>query len=122
MDYFVIGVSGVTCGGKTSLTKLLQRKFPWAKLIHQDHYFYDPDWSNHVICKDAENHVNYEIFNALDMDKMYKDVEAILEAPPEFKRASQPSTQITAAPMIGDRAEVPNYDDNFVQMVPEIGN
>jgi hypothetical protein len=76
----VIGVSGITCGGKTTITKLLQRAFPWSKIIHQDNYFYDDDSDKHVRLPEAENHVNYEIDGSMDMDKMCRDIETVLRA------------------------------------------
>ena len=61
MSYFVIGVSGVTCGGKTTMSKLLQRSFPWSKVIHQDKYFYPEDYEGHVRFADMDNHINFEV-------------------------------------------------------------
>lgn len=121
MRYFVIGVSGVTCGGKTTLTKLLQRKFPWALVIHQDHYFFDDDYPNHIRVPESENHVNYEVFQALDMEKMYKDVQAILDAPPQYNVPKLCETNSSGDGM-GDKAETPNFDDSFLQQIPDISN
>jgi len=84
MSYFVIGVSGVTCGGKTTLTKLLQRSFPWCRIVHQDFYFYDDEHPSHVRVPEVENHVNYELLTSMDMNKMHKDISAILAGPGEF--------------------------------------
>jgi len=84
MSYFVIGVSGITCGGKTTLTQLLKRTFPWCRIIYQDSYFHDDDYPGHVRVPEVRNHVNYEILGSMDMPKMYKDVQGILDSPPEF--------------------------------------
>ncbi|ODN03626.1 Nicotinamide riboside kinase 1 [Orchesella cincta] len=115
MSWFVIGVES-----KTSFTKLIQRTFPWAQIVHQDHYFYDDDWPHHIRVPEAENHVNYEIFNALNMDKMYKDVQNILEGPPKF---TQPEKQLEVDSNVGDKAETPNFDEateKFIQQIPPL--
>ncbi|CAL8094203.1 unnamed protein product [Orchesella dallaii] len=122
MSWFVIGVSGVTCGGKTSFTKLIQRTFPWAQIVHQDHYFYDDDWPHHIRVPEAENHVNYEVLNALDMEKMYKDVQSILDGPPKFTKLEK-QLDSDANGGVGDKAEIPNFDaatEKFVQQIPPI--
>jgi len=82
MTYFVIGVSGVTCGGKTTLTKLLQRSFPWARVIHQDKYFYPEDYPGHLRVPEMNEHINFDRWSALDMEQMEKDVHKILHTPP----------------------------------------
>jgi nicotinamide/nicotinate riboside kinase len=128
MGYFVIGVSGVTCGGKTSLTKLLQRKLPWARVIHQDHYFYDDDWPHHVRSPEAEDHVNYEVFQSMDMEKMYGEVQKILDEPPVLLSPSKKSSSITpnqsngTEELLGDKAETPNFSggDLFLQQIKDI--
>jgi len=98
----------VTCGGKTTLTKLLRRTFPWAKVIYQDNYFYDDDDERHVRLKDVDNHVNYEVLGSLDMGKMCSDVEAILKGIDEG---------IVELP-----TEVPNdMGDDLLQTVKPVG-
>lgn len=82
MSYFVIGVSGVTCGGKTTLTKLLQRSFPWATTIHQDKYFYPEDYPGHVRLPQINDHINFDQWSALDMESMHRDIINILNSPP----------------------------------------
>ncbi|OXA50754.1 nicotinamide riboside kinase 1 [Folsomia candida] len=112
MSYFLIGVSGVTCGGKTTLTKLLQRSFPWSRIVHQDSYFYDDDHSSHVRVPEVENHVNYEILGSMDMARMHKDISAILQGPGEFfddrslSRSKNPHQDAT----LTEADPIPNFD------------
>ncbi|KAF5269960.1 hypothetical protein FQR65_LT05759 [Abscondita terminalis] len=72
-----ISVSGVTCGGKTTLAKELKKVIPSTITISQDDYFFDDDDPRHTWIKEL-NHVNYDIISSLDMEKMLKDVTAIL--------------------------------------------
>ncbi|KAF5279750.1 hypothetical protein FQA39_LY05440 [Lamprigera yunnana] len=72
-NLLIIGISGVTCGGKTTLAEALKRIIPSALLISQDSYFLDNDDPRHVWISEL-NHVNYDIITSLDMQQMYKDV------------------------------------------------
>ncbi|KAM3957216.1 nicotinamide riboside kinase 1 [Aphomia sociella] len=72
-DWIVIGISGVTCGGKTTLSNRLKAVLTPVYVFHQDKYFYSDDSPNHVKCEGLE-HNNYDILSALDMEGMYNDV------------------------------------------------
>jgi len=117
MSYFVIGVSGVTCGGKTTMAKLIQRSFPWqTKIIHQDKYFYPDEYEGHVRLPEVENHVNYEAMEALNMKKMSEDVLAILSNPPQHIKA-----KTNGHNQNGDAA--PNFQEgqDFLNTIEDIG-
>lgn len=94
MSWFVVGISGVTCGGKTTLanrffeylndannkkTLHIQHNIQINKvrIIHQDKYFHPRDWPNHVWIEEL-NFINREHLAAIDTDAMCRDVEAIL--------------------------------------------
>ncbi|KPJ20500.1 Nicotinamide riboside kinase 1 [Papilio machaon] len=77
-NWIVIGVSGVTCGGKTTLANQLKDRLTPVYVFHQDKYFYPDDSPNHVKCEGLE-HNNYDILSSLDMDKMYKDIISTME-------------------------------------------
>ncbi|XP_052749466.1 nicotinamide riboside kinase 1 [Galleria mellonella] len=72
-DWIVIGVSGVTCGGKTTLANRLKNVLRPVYVFHQDKYFYPDDSPKHVRCEGME-HNNYDILSALDMETMYDDI------------------------------------------------
>jgi len=113
MSHFVIGVSGVTCGGKTTLSKLLQKSFPWCRVIHQDTYFYEDDSENHIrLGPELQNHANYELITSLNMDQMCKDVDAILEGPGTFSKLTNQAVDNT-----------PNFETGheLLKSVGEIG-
>ncbi|XP_060807687.1 nicotinamide riboside kinase 1 isoform X2 [Amyelois transitella] len=72
-EWIVIGISGVTCGGKTTLANKLKESLVPVYVFHQDKYFYPDDSPNHIKCVGLE-HNNYDILSALDMEKMMQDV------------------------------------------------
>lgn len=94
MSWFVIGVSGVSCSGKTSLAEsirnvfsdsvLREKYFPKlqvreVKLVCQDDYFWPIDHPNHEWIKINDvKHINREQLSALDMDKMCDDLMHII--------------------------------------------
>lgn len=78
--WFVIGISGVTCGGKTTLASKLTNILCPVYLFNQDKYFYPDDSPKHVKCKGLkEPHNNYEILSSMDMGSMYSDILDTME-------------------------------------------
>lgn len=77
-DWIIIGISGVTCGGKTTLANRLKDAIAPVYLFHQDMYFYPDDSPKHVKCKGLP-HNNYDILSSLDMERMYSDVMKTME-------------------------------------------
>lgn len=94
MSWLVIGVAGISCSGKTSLSQsiknvfsdpvLAEKYFPklnigQVKLVCQDDYFWPIDHPNHEwITVNGVNHINREKLSALDMDKMCNDLMNII--------------------------------------------
>ncbi|XP_048005173.1 nicotinamide riboside kinase 1 [Leguminivora glycinivorella] len=76
-QWIVIGISGVTCGGKTTLASNLAHALTPAYLFNQDHYFY-PDDSPHHVHVEGMEHNNYDILSSLDMGSMHADVLATM--------------------------------------------
>lgn len=93
-QWFVIGITGVTCGGKTTVSKRLRDFFLHqkyitlkydtkctineVKLISQDEYFLHVNDNRHRKVK-ALDAINFELLTALDMRKMVSDIEEILD-------------------------------------------
>ncbi|XP_067644324.1 uncharacterized protein [Eurosta solidaginis] len=86
--WLVIGVSGVTCGGKTTLAQRLRDYFQqlrgaelWntayivgdVQLISQDDYFLPVDDVRHK-WNDKLNVINFELLSSLDMKQMLSDI------------------------------------------------
>lgn len=90
-QWLVIGISGVTCSGKTTLANSLQKYFKELRgcelkpgvelnrveLVNQDAYFREVDDPAHQKVEKL-NHLNWEIIEAINMDKMVSDVMEIL--------------------------------------------
>jgi len=86
--WIVIAFSGVTNGGKGTITKrLLDVLPPSTRLICQDDYFFPEDYPHHVMSPGGLNHFNWDIITSLDMEKMTRDVQAILTSKPILDEA-----------------------------------
>ncbi|XP_056633998.1 nicotinamide riboside kinase 1 [Diorhabda sublineata] len=80
----VIGISGVTCGGKTTTAQKLQNILPKTTIISQDLYFLEEN-DPRISWIPELNHANYDILSSLDMDKMFDDVSNFIQND-RFKR------------------------------------
>ena len=76
----LVGLGGVTNGGKTTMCRSLERLFssPEKDLrvlsMHLDHYFRSPDDPHHVHL-DEFNHHDWDSLNALDTDRFVSDLQ-----------------------------------------------
>ena len=73
----VVGISGVTCAGKSSLAKLLKNVFPNATVICQDDYFL-PNISTLPRSLGGLDHANWDCIDSIDMVSMMRTVESTL--------------------------------------------
>lgn len=96
-SWTVVGISGATCSGKSSLARSLYDHFTQhsadelvrnVRLIHQDDYFYKRDSSHHTWIPHM-NYINREILSALDMPRMCLDVQTILNSPEDESQQQQ---------------------------------
>lgn len=86
--WIVIAFSGVTNGGKGTITKHLMDVLPPStRLICQDDYFFTEDYPHHVMSPGGLNHFNWDIITSLDMEKMTQDVQAIVSSKPKLDEA-----------------------------------
>jgi len=76
--WLIIGVSGVTCGGKTTLSTELNKIIPHSVMISQDDYFKDVADPTHTWIAEL-NHINFDIISSLDMEKMHQDLTSMLK-------------------------------------------
>jgi len=79
-QWFVIGISGATCSGKSTLADKIRDNFPTSVIVRQDDYFLPLDDLHHVKIQEL-NHINWELITSLDMQKMYSDIQEILRSP-----------------------------------------
>lgn len=86
--WIVIAFSGITNGGKGTITKrLLDVLPPSTRLICQDDYFFTEEYPRHVMSPGGLNHFNWDIITSLDMERMTQDVQAILASKPILNEA-----------------------------------
>ncbi|XP_060055291.1 nicotinamide riboside kinase 1 isoform X2 [Erinaceus europaeus] len=77
MKTFVIGIGGVTNGGKTTLAKNLQKHLPNCSVISQDDFF-KPESE---IERDENGFLQYDVLEALNMEKMMSAITCWMESP-----------------------------------------
>lgn len=92
MKLFVIGISGITGGGKTTLSTGLHKFLTDEQnsdtfdgfhinevvVIHQDKYFYPRDSPHHTWIPEI-SYINREQLSAMNMDKFAEDVNEIVQ-------------------------------------------
>lgn len=84
--WIIVGISGVTNGGKSTLTKRLLDVLPdTTRHICQDDYFYPEDSPHHVPCPGGLDHHNWDIISSMDMTRMMKDIREIIHSNPKPK-------------------------------------
>jgi len=68
----VLGISGATCSGKTTICNILRRIFVNSRVFNQDDYYWKEDDSRHI--RDEDSIINWEISSGFDMKTMYGDI------------------------------------------------
>uniref|UniRef100_A0A8D0ZAU0 Nicotinamide riboside kinase 1 n=1 Tax=Sus scrofa TaxID=9823 RepID=A0A8D0ZAU0_PIG len=77
MKTFVIGIGGVTNGGKTTLARNLQKRLPNCSVISQDDFF-KPESE----IETGENgFLQYDVLEALNMEEMMSAISCWMESP-----------------------------------------
>lgn len=102
--WLIVGISGVTCAGKTTLTQFLDRHLNEAynhpalhkriaigcsHVINQDAYFLPTDDPRHVRLPEL-GHNNWEVLSALDGERMLADIRSCIGGSENLFRASEP--------------------------------
>ncbi|PVD19888.1 hypothetical protein C0Q70_20381 [Pomacea canaliculata] len=73
--FLVVGISGVTNGGKSTAAEKLKNLFPNANIMSQDAYFMDPEDERLRLLPQLNGHENWESLDAIEMDRLLQDVD-----------------------------------------------
>ncbi|XP_031712589.1 nicotinamide riboside kinase 1 [Anarrhichthys ocellatus] len=95
MKTLVVGVGGMTNGGKSTLSKSLHQQIPNSCLIAQDSYFKDDS----VIPVDSNGFKQYDMLDALHMDTMMSEVDSWRRDPESFLRRRGLNPERTTPPV-----------------------
>ncbi|XP_013858082.1 nicotinamide riboside kinase 1 [Austrofundulus limnaeus] len=82
MKRLVVGIGGITNGGKSTLSQSLHQLIPNSFIIAQDSYFKD----DFILPVDSKGFKQYDTLDALHMDKMMMDVDSWRADPNLFLR------------------------------------
>nr|XP_056700366.1 nicotinamide riboside kinase 2 [Euleptes europaea] len=102
---YIIGIGGVTNGGKTTLTNRLIKALPNSCVVHQDDFFKPQD----QIEVGEDGFKQWDVLESLDMEAMVSTVHAWMENPVKFAR----SHGVTISPGMKE----PNSDDIHILIV-----
>lgn len=94
MKTLVVGVGGITNGGKSTLSQSLHQQIPNSCIIAQDSYFKEDS----VVPVDSSGFKQYDMLDALHMDTMMSHIYLWKSNPESFLRDHGLNTEPAAQP------------------------
>ncbi|RMZ97297.1 nicotinamide riboside kinase 1 [Brachionus plicatilis] len=73
----LIGISGCTNGGKTTLCKKLLDEFANSVYLSQDEFYLERNGQNYEFIKEVDSY-NFDVITAIDMKKFHKKLTKLL--------------------------------------------
>jgi nicotinamide/nicotinate riboside kinase len=73
----LIGISGCTNGGKTTLSKRLQKEFPNSTHLSQDDFYYPRDSKHYTYIPELES-FNFDVISVINMEKFYQELKKLI--------------------------------------------
>lgn len=70
----LVGISGATCSGKTTLSHLMGKLFYNSRIYKQDDFYYAEDDPHHIR-DDKTGFINWELPTAFNMEKLVRELE-----------------------------------------------
>ena len=83
----IVGISGATCSGKTTLANAFHKVIPNSIALNQDQFYWNEDSENHTLA-DGFNHINWELVSAFDNAGIVSEVESLTSKSPPLKEPS----------------------------------
>lgn len=71
----IVVITGVTCGGKTTISENLKNTFDNISILHQDDFYYTDYERNLEKIPELDYHM-WDTINAFDMNKMMASIES----------------------------------------------
>lgn len=84
-SWIVVGISGTTNSGKSTLASFLQKSFAGSAIVSQDKYFRSDESKEHVYIPEL-GHNNWEKLEAVNWGAMMDNITQVLRTEPSLDR------------------------------------